>query len=266
MAKTTKMPQRRGGEKDESWWKEISDLFLPAYNSVNGTDFTWHSYAPGREDEIDWLFKGDAGQLLKVQQVASWGTKNDVDMELIRPKYARLVIDELRIELERYGVSNLHVSLNFSNPPSKKEDRKTAVFWISQFVSEKARRESTAVYSFMQEDYDNYLKKITPWVSDLTLYPSESLSFGFSWSPYPIDAQGKLDAVQRFEKALIMKNAEYSPSIRKGLVLLIDFDAFPFDMYELKEMTEIANRISTDYQSVWVVQFWSEPKGAFKIL
>lgn len=251
-------------ELSKQEWEVFAGYFLPKYNSENSTNFRYKEKFPVVPNS-DFDFFDENGRILSVQHTEANGTDDDVEMEIVRPHYCGRLIYKLKQELSQRGINNVHVSLNISGPPTKRDEVNTAAYWIAELIQRRVNRDvQSKIYSFDQQEFEIYEKECTRWVSQIDVFPDNGIHLSFGWSKYPLEVNGKLDSPERFINAVKRKLDKRYRNAR-NINLVVFFSGFAFDEQDIETFKKMLSEIEVNFQSIWVYQLWSGALGAFKV-
>lgn len=178
----------------------LANIFSSEYNKLNNTNYCWKSdkdcFEPGEPFDFR-LFDGDKSIGVQV-------TRNVADemREYVKPDKAGKVISIVKENLESKGYKSLQIYVNFHKPPEKDEDIKLLAFWLEFIITEKSNEDATA-FSWKLK-FDDYMKQISPYVSELEIKHTEQCNI-FGWSSFDIKPQ-KLKSIIK-EKIRTEKNS-----------------------------------------------------------
>lgn len=244
--------------------RQVATIFAEKYNTHNGTHFAWindkQCFEPG--EPFDFVLYDDDNSSLSCQVTR---VLTDEMREYIKPDKASKIISEVSKLLDSKGIRDLRVYINFCFFPTTADSIGELVWWLEYIIETKANEE-LASFSWDSE-FDQYLAKIKPYVSNISIKRVDSPRVGFVFGTDSGKPEPWLGSDQTIPFAVFKKEDFYT---KKGIdlgniILVVISSTFPTLDSEYY-VNEIMNKISqSKFKEIWLVDNYLTHRGAAKI-
>ena len=234
-------------KKFEEWDKEKKEVFIKSfaskYNDMNKTDFQLWPRWDNAKDDFDCCLKSDSGgKLLKIQH-----RYGDLEEEFQEDSHKQKLLSELRINVRDFR--NIFIGMSFKKVPANEIERKEFTDFL-KFLLILNLDKTPTIFSF-NEDNDDYLKHLRPFISSLYLLPIENgrLAYGITGKGgFTISEDVKVN------KAVTEKERKYASP--HDLILMIHFHLSPVSNFYIGPIIE--EQKDRKFKEIWLYDEWEK--------